>query len=121
MKFLVLGLTPFGPIVVAQAGGETGPVTFTSLGVSGLIAGLCFYLWRVERAERIASESRERELLERCIPLLANAAETLKEVQEGMATVADRPERTALDMTLRRLELAIDEVKGQQGRQGRAK
>ena len=100
--------------VFAQADGDFDPISlFQQIGIGALLAGPAYWLWRTERKDRIASEAREREVSARALPLLATAAETLKEVQQGMAATVDRahPDSQSLDITVRRLELAIDEIR----------
>ena len=75
-----------------------------------ILAGVLWKAWRDERAERIRSDAQRFELLEREGPLLKEAVDTLKVVQESQRAVVVR---SATDWdevggALRKLTEALD-------------
>lgn len=124
---------------LAQASGTEGAAWLERLGTAGIVAALTIWWALTERKERLAAQAhiadlnkdavdrerrfndlerqtaeRERERSERQALILHDAAETLRDVRAGMFAAVEKvtaPQDRALDVTMRRLELIIDDLK----------
>ncbi len=98
----------------------TGLATIiTQLGLSAVF----LWLYSQERKERQAAQATLAAFVEKHATVLHDAVEALEQIQKGMAVQVERagasPLRTDLDVTLRRLELAADELGAQARRRER--
>lgn len=103
--------------LVAQVGGTDGlSAVLTTVGQYG-IAAVFIFLYFQERKERQAAQATLAAFVDKHAGLLRDTADALKEAEKGMAAQVERagasPLRYDLDISLRRLELAADELAAQ--------
>jgi hypothetical protein len=102
-------------VVWAQAVDPTGEVAaivtlITQIGLSAVF----LWQWQSERRERRELQATMLKFIERYGPALENSTSTLERVQAGMASQVERaamtPDQRGFDLSMRRLELTVDEL-----------
>lgn len=102
-------------MVLAQVPDPTGEAAaiITLVGQIGLSA-VFLWQWRIERAERQELQKTIMSFIERFGPALENSTSTLERVQASMATQVEKaavvPDSRIFDLSMRRLELTVDEL-----------
>jgi hypothetical protein len=81
---------------------------FTNVGM----AGVFIFLYLDERKERRAAQTLNNQLLERVLPLVADATTTLERVQQSQ-TALKRAEASELENQLHEMVLELRKVRGE--------
>lgn len=126
MKLVLFAMWAPGFVLAGVTEGSAAPTDLLAqIGLGAVIASPFIYLWRDERKQRIAGDdrnreqqaaltSREREMSDTVVPLLARAVDTLDAMHRGVDQTVERanaavPSRSDWDFVLRRLELLTDQ------------